>query len=233
MEEDLKVLFGCRGISIIRNNSFNPPSCFLLAEYWEVIDMKKITAIILVLCLAFTLAACSGQTKEKISAEESDDKILVAYFSCTGNTKKVAEDIVNELGADIYEIIPEDPYTDADLDHNNSSSRANLEQNNDTSRPAISESVENMEGYDIVFLGYPIWWGEAPKIISTFLESYDFSDKTIIPFCTSGSVDIGSSATNLHGLASAHWLDGTRFPSNAARQAVAEWIDDLPIEVTE
>lgn len=196
--------------------------------------MKKITALVLGLCLVFALAACSVQTKEAASTGGSDGKILVTYFSCTGNTEKVAQDIADELGADIYEIVPEEPYTSADLDSNDSSSRANLEQNDDASRPAISGSAENMEDYGIVFLGYPIWWGEAPKIIHTFLESYDFSGKTIIPFCTSGSVDIGSSATNLHDLTSdtANWLDGARFPSGAARQTVVEWIEDLPIETT-
>ena len=193
--------------------------------------MKRITALTVVLCLLFALTACS-QTKKETAVVGSDGKILVAYFSCTGNTEKVAEHIADELGADIYEIVPEKPYTDADLDHNDSSGRAFLEQNDDTSRPAISGSAENMEDYDIVFLGYPIWWGEAPKIIHTFLESYDFSDKTIIPFCTSGNVDIGSSAENLHSSASdsANWLDGIRFPSNVARQAVTEWINDLPIK---
>ena len=197
--------------------------------------MKRITALAVVLCLFFALAACSNQTKEEASVGGPDSKILVAYFSCTGNTEKVAEHIAEELGADTYKIVPEEPYTSADLDNNNSSSRTTLEQNDDTSRPAISGSVENMEDYDIVFLGYPIWWGEAPKIIYTFLENYDFSDKIIIPFCTSGNVGIGSSAVNLHSSTpdSANWLDGTRFPSSAARQAVTEWINDLPIKFKE
>ena len=194
--------------------------------------MKRIAALILLLCLAVTFAACSSQTKETAAADETGDKILVAYFSCTGNTAKVAEYIANILEADTYEIVPEEPYTSADLNSNATTTRTSIEQNDENARPAISGSVENMENYNIVFLGYPIWWGEAPKIMLTFLESYDFSGKTIVPFCTSGNVDVGSSATNLHGSASGspHWLDGTRFPSNAARQAIVEWIDELPIK---
>ena len=149
---------------------------------------------------------------EESASEETGGKTLVAYFSCTGNTEGVAGDIAAALGADTYEIVPEQPYTEADLNYSNSDCRANQEQNDDSCRPAISGSVENMDDYDTIFIGYPIWWGQAPKIIYTFMESYDFSGKTIVPFCTSASSGVGSSATNLHGSASdtANWLDGTR-----------------------
>ncbi|MDD6069601.1 MAG: flavodoxin [Clostridiales bacterium] len=161
-------------------------------------------------------------------SKEQRNKILVAYFSATNTTEGVAEYIANGLDADIYEIIPEEPYTDADLDYNDNNSRTSIEMNDPNARPAISGSVENMEQYDIVFIGYPIWWGKAPRIVSTFMESYDFSGKTIVPFCTSGSSDIGSSATNLEQLTSgAKWLEGRRLNGNDSQDAVMEWVNSL------
>ena len=161
-------------------------------------------------------------------------KVLVAYFSCTNTTRPLAEYAADALGADIYEIVPETPYTEEDLNYSNSDCRANEEQNNPDSRPEISGSVEGMEEYDIVFLGYPIWWGQAPKIIYTFMEAYDFSGKTIIPFCTSGSSGIGSSASNLHDLCSdtAVWLDGARLEGSTTREEMAEWINGLGLDIT-
>lgn len=128
-------------------------------------------------------------------------KTLVVYFSCTGTTELVVEYVKEILGADIYEIVPENPYTEADLAYY-TNGRADQEQNDPDVRPAISGGVENMDTYDTIILGYPIWHGQAPRIISTFLESYDFSGKTMIPFCTSHSSGIGSSASNLHVLGS-------------------------------
>ena len=155
-------------------------------------------------------------------------KTLVVYFSNTGNTKTIAEYISEELGADLFEIIPAVPYTSADLDYNDSSSRSTIEQNDSSSRPEIANTVENMEQYDTISLGYPIWWGRAPQIISTFLESYNFDGKTIVPFCTSASSGIGSSDTNLHGLTSpgTNWLAGRRFSGGASRDVVAEWLSE-------
>ena len=154
-------------------------------------------------------------------------KVLIAYFSATNNTESVANHLDAILDADLYEIVPETPYTSADLNYN-TDCRANREQNDASARPAISGSVDNMEQYDVIFLGYPIWWGQAPKIIYTFLESYDLSGKTIVPFCTSGSSGIGSSATNLHTLASsAAWLDGQRFSGSASRSTVENWVNGL------
>ena len=141
-----------------------------------------------------------GQTNESENPdilEEQATKVLVAYFSATNTTQGIAEHIANGLNADIYEIVPEEPYTDADLNYNDNNSRTTIEMNDPDARPAITGSVEDMEQYDIVFIGYPIWWGEAPRIVSTFVESYDFSGKTIVPFCTSGGSGVGSSATNL------------------------------------
>lgn len=179
----------------------------------------------------------SDETKETESVSETDTeaegtKVLVVYFSATGTTEGVVEHIANGLSADIYEIIPEEPYTDADLDYNDNNSRSTLEMNDPSARPAISGSVENMEQYDIVFIGYPIWWGDAPRIVSTFMESYDFSGKTIVPFCTSGGSGIGSSASNLEQLTSgAAWLEGRRLNGSDSSDTVMEWVNSLELDI--
>ena len=160
--------------------------------------------------------------------EEDAPSTLVAYFSATGNTEGVARHLQAVLDADLYEIIPAEPYSDDDLNYNVSDCRANQEQNDPDARPAIDGSVENMDGYDVIFLGYPIWWGEAPRIISTFLESYDFTGKTIVPFCTSASSGMGGSAENLAALAAdATWLEGARFNPGSSQEEVAAWVDGL------
>lgn len=159
-------------------------------------------------------------------------KVLVAYFSATGNTRPLAEYIADGLGADLYEIVPEEPYTDADLDYGNSNSRTSIEMNDPNSRPAINGSVENMEQYDIVFVGYPIWWGDAPHILYTFMESYEWGGKTIVPFCTSGGSGIGSSAANLEGLTSgADWLTGQRFSGGTSQEAIMDWVNSLGLNI--
>lgn len=138
-------------------------------------------------------------------------------ISATGTTKPLAEYAAEILGADIYEIIAEEPYTEADLAYY-TGGRADQEQNDSNARPAISGSVENMDSYDTILLGYPIWHGQAPRIISTFLESYDFSGKIIVPFCTSHSSGIGSSAANLHELCpdTVEWVEGRRFEAGTS-----------------
>lgn len=170
--------------------------------------------------------------KRQSALSGSGNHVLVAYFSATNTTEKIAGYIADGLNADLYEIVPEVPYTSADLNYNNSSSRTTIEMNDPDSRPAISGSVSDMRQYDVVFIGYPIWWGEAPRIISTFLESYDFSGKKVIPFCTSGSSGIGSSASNLHSLADrAEWLSGRRFGSSASRNDMIEWVNSLGLDI--
>lgn len=165
------------------------------------------------------------ETKNTMEITDSADT-LVVYFSNTGNTKSIAEKIAAGLGANIYEIIPEDPYTDEDLDYNDDRSRSTIEMNDPSARPAIAESIENMEQYDTIYLGYPIWWAEAPRIIDTFVESYDFTDKTVIPFCTSGGSGIGSSAETLEELAgSGNWQDGHKFNGNESDEEVMEWVN--------
>lgn len=162
-----------------------------------------------------------------------ETKVLIAYFSNTGSTKNVANHLNSILDADLYEITPETAYTSADLNYGDSSSRSIREQNDPAARPVISGNVANMDEYDVVFIGYPIWFGQAPKIISTFLESYDFSGKTIVPFCTSGSSGIGSSATSLRSLTSytATWLDGSRFSGSVSQSAVKTWVNGLGLDL--
>lgn len=178
--------------------------------------ISVLAVVVTAFCLCFSLAGCKGDEVDKIP-DGAGGKVLVAYFSCTNTTRGVAENIRNQIdGADIYRIIPAVEYTAADLNYN-TDCRANREQNDPTARPEITGSVLNIEQYNVVFIGYPIWWGQAPKIIYTFLESYDydFDGVTIIPFCTSGSSGIGSSATNLHSLApSASWKAGKRVNAN-------------------
>lgn len=179
--------------------------------------------------LDFTPAAAPAPTP----APTDKTKVLVAYFSATNTTKPLAEYVADSLGADIYEIVPQTPYTSADLNYGNSSSRTTVEMNDPSARPAISGSVENMGQYDIVFIGYPIWWGQAPRIVSTFLEGYDFSGKTIVPFCTSNSSGMGSSAQNLHSLTNgANWLDGRRFSGGTSRNTMVDWVNSLELSVT-
>ena len=173
------------------------------------------------------------EPSESVSTEEQEadvsTKTLVVYFSCTGTTELVAEYITEILGADSYQIVPEDPYTEADLAYY-TDGRADQEQNDPDVRPAISGGVENMDEYDTIILGYPIWHGQAPRIISTFLESYDFSGKMIVPFCTSHSSGIGSSADNLHNLADkAKWVNGRRFETGTSRSTIEEWIGELEL----
>lgn len=159
--------------------------------------------------------------------EPDNKKVLIAYFSATNNTENIANHLKAVLDADLYEITPETPYTSADLDYN-TDCRANREQNNANARPAISGSVANMEQYDVVFLGYPIWWGQAPKIISTFLESYDLSGKTIAPFCTSGGSGINASVSSIRELVpGVKVLDGQRFSSGVSQDDVAGWLAGL------
>ena len=176
-----------------------------------------------------------GTAGEETGNNENTEgkKVLVTYFSATHTTEGVAKAIAESLGADVYEIVPEQPYTSADLDYNDKNSRSTAEMNDKNSRPAISGSVEDMGKYDIVFIGYPIWWGDAPRIISTFVESYDFSGKTVVPFCTSASSGVGSSASNIEQLAGGGtWLSGTRLNANTSKSDAAEWINGLDLGVS-
>lgn len=193
-------------------------------------DGRATRAQVAAILMRYDQARTEEPSPEPAPQEGAD--VLVAYFSATGNTENIAEHLTSILDADLYEIVPEEPYTSEDLDYSNSDCRANQEQNDPTARPAISGSVEDLEDYEVVFLGYPIWWGDAPKIISTFLESYDFDGKTIVPFCTSGSSSIGGSVSDLEALTDgATWLEGQRFSGSASRETVSQWVDALDLDL--
>lgn len=157
-------------------------------------------------------------------------KTLVAYFSCTNNTKSVAEKLAQAAGGDLYEITPADPYTSADLNYN-TDCRASREQNDPNARPAISGSVESWNSYDVVFVGYPIWWGVPPKIIHTFMESYDFAGKTVIPFCTSGSSGYNDAAVKSLVGSDTTWVTGRRFAGSVSQSDVDAWVNGLGLDL--
>lgn len=160
-----------------------------------------------------------------------DKKILVAFFSVSGETAKLAGTIASVTGGDLFEIKPEKKYTPADLDWNNKASRSSIEMNDKGNRPAIAGRVEGMERYDTVFVGFPIWWYEAPRIIQTFLESYDFDGKTVIPFATSGGSGMGKTDSILKESCAlgTKWCEGRRMASTAGRDAVQNWVETLKL----
>lgn len=204
--------------------------------------------ILYMLMSVMSIAACGSCVTESdepvndnLSIENSDneptpepsksDKVLVAYFSCTNTTKGVAQHVAEITGGTLFRIEPSVPYTSEDLDYN-SDCRANREQNNPSARPDIKGMPENIDKYDVVFIGYPIWWGEAPRVISTFIESGDFKGKTIVPFCTSHSSGLGNSDRNLHYLAKdAVWKQGKRFGGNTSESEIEKWISGLDIKI--
>ena len=159
--------------------------------------------------------------------DTSKGRALVVYFSCTNTTKGVAEKIADAANADIYGIKAKVPYTAADLDY--SPSRSATEQSNPSARPAIAGGIDSIDNYSVIYLGYPIWSDEEPRIIDTFLESYDFSGKTIIPFCTSGGSGIGTSVKNIKKLvpSSTNVLNGNRFSGSVSKAKVNEWVKGL------
>ena len=158
----------------------------------------------------------------------SHSDVLVAYFSATGTTKGVAEKIAVITGGDLYEIVPAEPYTADDLNYNDRNSRSTKEQNDKNVRPKIGSADISLEGYTTVFLGFPIWWGEEPRILDTFVEKYSFEGITVIPFCTSASSGIGHSGPNMEALAgTGTWLEGKRFGGNVSEADLQPWIDGL------
>ena len=213
--------------------------------------MKKLATMLLTFVGTVIFAACGGdrtdsneqpkvRTDQPVSArqeqaaetpESPGNGTLVIYFSRTGNTGKIAGYLTEIAGADSFAIEAAVPYTDDDIRYQDDNCRANREQNDKSVRPAIADPVPSLDRYDTVFLGYPIWWGEEPRIIDTFLESYDFSGKTVIPFCTSGSSGIGTSEKNISELVTVgNLLKGKRFPADAAKSDVREWYDTLPLK---
>ena len=203
--------------------------------------IRIITALMLIMSV-LVLTGCGGNTDSSEKADASEEvqaeqdtasdagniDTLVIYFSETGNTRGVAEKIASITDADIYEIKAAEEYTDADLDWNDSDSRATREQNDASARPEIGSDPVSLEGYKTIYIGYPIWWGEEPRIMDTFVESHDFDGITMIPFCTSGSSDIGKSAKNLADNAgSGNWLEGERFDGEVSEEELKSWIEGL------
>lgn len=217
--------------------------------------MKKIkvfTAFILTAVLVISLTACGSNSSSSSEAKKTYDvtdpfnsrtdetlmpetlvpetgignKTLVAYFSATGNTKSVAEKIAAIIGADLYEITPAEPYSDDYLNYNDENSRASKEQKDKNVRPEIAGEELNISDYAIIYLGYPIWFGQAPRIMNTFVESHNFENRIIFPFCTSASSGIGESANELKSSAkTGNWMDGMRFGSDAAEEQIQSWIN--------
>ena len=214
--------------------------------------MKKIAAIFMSIFILTGFTACSNagnETAETQSAataarnEENgantdliqEGKNLVVYFSASGNTKNVAELIAAETNADMFELIPKDPYTTADLNWSDDNSRVTYEHDHDEARniELESTSVENWESYETVFVGYPIWWHIAAWPVNDFVKANDFSGKTVVPFCTSASSDLGESGELLAEMAgTGNWLDGKRFSSGASEEDVHSWIESLGITIS-
>lgn len=208
--------------------------------------MNKKIIIILVLvflggCLFFFFNGRSEEnnvnekTRENEQNVEENDSLtntnsIVIYFSATGNTERIANMIGDVTKSSVTRIIPANPYTDEDLNYSNDDCRANKEQNDDDARPEIENTIDNIESYDIIYLGYPIWWGDVPKIILTFLDTYDLSGKTIIPFCTSGSSDISTSVSTLRNYNSnINVLNGKRFSTSDDESDISSWINELDL----
>lgn len=206
--------------------------------------MKRLICLILVWALAATAAGCGSaavppaspsETMDEVPAEaaappqeaEENGGVLVVCFSATGTTRGVAERVAELTDADVKEIVPSQPYTAEDLNYNDPASRATVEQNDAKTRPEIAEDI-SLDGYTTVYLGYPIWWGQAPRIMSTFVESHDFTGITVIPFCTSGSSDIGQSDDALAAQAgSGNWLQGRRFAAGVSDEELQAWIGEI------
>ena len=205
--------------------------------------MKKIWLIGLGMLLMLAFLGCgsdTGKAEEKaaVSAQQQETtaaapagkgKILVAYFSATGTTKQLAENTAKALGADIYEIRPAKLYSSEDLNYNDESTRATVEQKNDKARPELADKNAPVANYDTIILAYPIWWGQAPRIMDNFVESYDFTGKNMTAICTSGGSDIGSSADYLQKLTNgkANWKPGKLFSSRTDVQEIKSWFNGL------
>ena len=151
-------------------------------------------------------------------------KALVAYFSASGTTKRVAERLAGSIGADLHEIAPKVPYTSADLNWQDRQSRSSVEMNDRNARPEIVSRVQDIAQYDVVFVGFPVWWYREPSIIDTFMELYDFTGKTVVPFATSGGSWIGDSGKNMQALAKGAKVEaGRRFAANAPEKELVDW----------
>ena len=190
-------------------------------------------ALMLVLCAcgadtASTAPEGDAESADTAAVQTAEGKTLVVYFSATGTTKGVAEKIAAITGGDLYEIEAAQPYTEEDRNWHDDNSRTTHEQNDPSFRPEIGSELPSLEGYDTVYLGFPIWWGQEPRILDTFVESCDFDGITVIPFCTSGSSGIGNSGKNLEANAgSGTWLSGERFGGGVSEDELRAWIGSL------
>ena len=188
-------------------------------------NIKRILLTLVVGCMALSAVATANAQNDDVMS--NNRKTLVAYFSATGTTMEAATKLAKVANADLHEIVPAVPYTPADLNWRDKKSRSTLEMEDKSSRPAIANKVENMEQYDTVFVGYPIWWYIAPTIINTFLEQYDFTGKTVIPFVTSGGSGAGETMRYLRPSApGANWVD----PKNLNYMGEGEmksWVESL------
>ena len=197
--------------------------------------MKKLSIIFLSALTMILFTACGGSAEKTSAPEKSSepekpaDKILVAYFSCTGHTKTAAMEVAELLKADTFEIVPAQAYTPADLDYNIEDCRANLEQKDSAARPAIKNKLENPAQYKTIVLAFPIWWGAEPRIIDTFVESYDLAGKTIVPVCTSGGSDIQASVTNLRELCKGATVTEGKRLGITSKDEVKAWLDSLKL----
>ena len=161
---------------------------------------------------------------DEVIENTSDKKIAVVYFSATGTTKQVAEFIKDETNADIFEIIPKQKYSEDDLNWNDSSSRSTKEQNDRNARPEIANDID-VSNYEVIFIGYPIWWGDTPRIIQTFMENHELEGKTMIPFCTSGGSGISGSENTLKNYSGINWISGKRLTTSQSE--VSSWVKSL------
>lgn len=181
--------------------------------------------LLVLLSVVGMTTATFAQQKQNMNSNLSNHKILVAYFSATGTTARAAEKVAAATGGELYAIIPTQPYTDADLDWNDKQSRSSVEMNDPKSRPALGGKRLDVSAYDVVFIGYPIWWDLAPRVINTFIESHDLKGKTVVPFATSGSSSIANSAATLRRTYPAlDWKEG-RLLNRADEKTVRTWID--------
>ena len=175
--------------------------------------------MMLVALLTMSLSACSQKKENK-----EMKKVLVAYFSASGVTKGVAQQLAEVTGGTLHEIKPAQPYTDADLDWHNKQSRSSVEMQDKSSRPAITDKLKNMQDYDIIYIGFPIWWYTCPTIINTFMEAYDFKGKTVIPFATSGGSSIKKACEDLKATyPDVNWKEG-KLLNRATKKDLENWV---------
>lgn len=193
--------------------------------------MKKVIALFTMMALVLSLVACgNASSNTENSSSDSAGKTLVVYYSASGNTERVARNLSEAAGADLFEIEPEQPYTDEDLDWTNSDSRVSREHDDESLRnvPLKNIEVADWDSYDTVFIGYPIWWGIAAWPVDNFVKGNDFSGKIVIPFATSASSDMGESGMLLKEMAgTGDWQEGHRFSSGDSEEIIHEWLEEL------